>query len=107
MRRRLALAGLVLAVVAAALWAVRRDRTPPHYTGFVEGEERVIRSEVTGRVLEVPFAEGAQVPANAVLARLDNADIQTRLAAKHEELDVAEADMRRQQQQVELSDSTW
>ena len=107
MRRRLALAVLVLAVVAAAVWVVRRDRTPPHYTGFVEGEERVIRSEVTGRVLEVPFAEGAQVPANAVLARLDNADIQTRLAAKHEELDVAEADIRRQQQQVELSESTW
>src|SRR5438876_10871478 len=103
MRRRLALAGLVLAVVAAALWAVRRDRRPPHYTGFVEGEERVIRSEVTGRVLEVPFSEGAQVPPNAVLARLDNADIRTRLAAKHEELDVASADMRRQQQQVELS----
>src|SRR5436309_15504658 len=107
MRRRVTLAVLVLAVVAAALWAVRRDRTPPHYTGFVEGEERVIRSEVTGRVLEVPFAEGAQVPANAVLARLDKADIQTRLVAKHEELDVAEADIRRQQQQVELSESTW
>ena len=107
MRRRLALAVLVLAVVAAAVWVVRRDRTPPHYTGFVEGEERVIRSEVTGRVLEVPFAEGAQVPADAVLARLDNADIQTRLVAKHEELDVAEADIRRQQQQVELSESTW
>jgi len=27
--------------------------------------------------------------------------------AKHEELDVAEADIRRQQQQVELSESTW
>jgi len=107
MRRRLALAVLVLAVVAAAVWVVRRDRTPPHYTGFVEGEERVIRSEVTGRVLAVIFAEGAQVPPNAVLARLDPADIQTRLVAKHEELDVAEADIRRQQQQVELSESTW
>src|SRR5439155_1107259 len=102
-----ALAVLVLAGVAAAVWVVRRDRTPPHYTGFVEGEERVIRSEVTGRVLEVIFAEGAQVPPNAVLARLDDADIQTRLLAKHEELDVAEADIRRQQQQVELSESTW
>ena len=32
-------------------------RGTPHYTGFVEGEERVVRSEVTGRVLEVKFAE--------------------------------------------------
>src|SRR5207247_9266905 len=77
------------------------------YTGFVEGEERASRGEVTGRVLAVSFAEGAQVPPNAVLARLDPADIQTRLVAKHEELDVAEADIRRQQQQVELSESTW
>src|SRR5439155_22157416 len=93
--------------VAAALLAVRRDRTPPHYTGFVEGEERVIRSEVTGRVLEVPFAEGAQVPANAVLARLDDADIQTRLVAKHEELYVAVAGIRREQPQVALSEGSW
>ena len=107
MRRRLVLAGVAVAVVAAAVWVVRRDRTPPHYTGFVEGEERNIRSEVTGRVLEVPFAEGAEVPANAVLARLDDADIRTHLAAKREELAVAEADIRRQQQQIELSESTW
>ncbi len=107
MRRRLGLAVLVVAVVVAAAWIVRRDRSPLHYTGFVEGEERNIRSEVTGRVLEVPFVEGAQVPANAVVARLDDADIQTRLAAKREELAVAEADIRRQQEQIDLSEGTW
>ena len=34
-----------------------------YYTGVVEGEERVIRSEVSGRVLEVAFGEGDAVPA--------------------------------------------
>src|ERR671931_7898 len=106
-RRRLLLALVAAAAVGTAVWALRREGRPPHYTGFVEGEERIVRSEVTGRVLEVPFAEGAQVPANAVVARLDDADIRTRLNAKHEELDVAEADIRRQQEQVELSDRTW
>jgi len=95
--RRLALAGLVLPWCGGVV-AVRRDRTPPHYTGFVEARSASSAAS-DGRVLEVPFAEGVQVPANAVLARLDNADIQTRLVAKHEELDVAEADIRRQQQQ--------
>ena len=36
-----------------ALVALGCGRSEPHYTGFVEGEERTIRSEVTGRVLEV------------------------------------------------------
>jgi multidrug resistance efflux pump len=107
MRRRLPLVALVLLVVAGAAWWLRADHTPPHYTGFVEGEERVIRSEVVGRVREVLFAEGAHLPADAVLVRLDDDDIRTRLAAKGEELDVAEADIRRQAEQIELSESTW
>ena len=58
-----------------------------HYTGFVEGEERVLRSEVTGRVLEVAFAEGdavavdfedlvERVPAEADGARLRGAAVE-------------------------------
>jgi len=107
MKRRLVLAGLVVILVAVAVWAVRRDRVPPHYTGFVEGEERVVRSEVTGRVLEVFFGEGAQVPASAILVRLDDADMRTRLAAKREELQVVEADIRQQQEQIGLTENTW
>ena len=45
MPRRILIAVAVLAaaaVVAVLVW--RRDRGVPHYTGVVEGEERVIRS---------------------------------------------------------------
>ena len=80
MPRRVLIVVAVLAVAAvAAVLVWRRDRGTPHYTGFVEGEERVIRSEVAGRVLEVAFAEGDSVPADAVVARLDDRDI----AAQH------------------------
>ena len=58
---------VLLAAVVAAVWFVRRDSRAVYYTGFVEGEERVIRSEVVGRVLEVAFAEGAAVPPNSVV----------------------------------------
>ena len=107
MSRRILVATAVLAVIVAGLWYLRRDHGPPHYTGFVEDEERVLRSEVTGRVGAVAFAEGAAVPANAVVAHLDDDDIRTRLDAKRHELDVLEADIGRQVEQVALVERTW
>lgn len=95
---------LLLAFVAAV--AACGDGAD-HYTGFVEGEERVLRSEVTGRVLEVAFVEGDAVPADAVVARLDDADIRTRLAAKERERAVLEADARTADERVLLERSTW
>jgi len=108
MRKRIVPAAVVLVLlVVAGVWWARRNQRPPYYTGFVEGEERVLRSEVNGRVLEVAFAEGARVPADAVVARLDDADIQTRLKAKQQELAVADADVRAQEERIRLTQSTW
>ncbi len=98
---------LLVAAGTAAFFYVRGDQAPPHYTGFVEGEERILRSEVSGRVLEVSFAEGDRVPANAVIARLDDADIAARIHSKEEELSVVDAEMRTQSERVEVVDSTW
>ncbi|HVM95928.1 MAG TPA: HlyD family efflux transporter periplasmic adaptor subunit [Candidatus Acidoferrales bacterium] len=98
---------VVAAIVAGAVWYLRRDNGPRHFTGFVEGEERVIRSEVSGRVLEVRFAEGAKVPANEVLAVLDDRDIAARLQSKQEEIDVLQADIRTQEDRVTLTEATW
>ena len=95
----------VLGVAAAAAW--RHRSGPVHYTGFVEGEERILRSEVTGRVVEVTFEEGETVPPNAVVARLADDDIQSRLAAKRQQIVVQESDIRRQEEQVGLVESTW
>ena len=78
MPKKLVVALLLLAAAGAAGYAyLDRGNRPNHYTGFVEGEDRVLRSEVTGRVLEVIFGEGDSVPANAVVARLDERDIRT------------------------------
>ena len=106
-RRSVLVAILVVAAVATGVWLLRRDRGAPHYTGFVEGEDRVIRSEVAGRVLEVPFVEGDAVPANAVVARLDDQDIQAKVASKRQELAVLGADIATQEERVQLVQSTW
>jgi len=94
-------------LVGAGVWTVLRRDGTVHYTGFVEGEERIVRSEVVGRVLEVAFAEGDAVPAGAVLVRLDDDDVRTRLEAKRRELDVLEADVRTQEERIVLLRSTW
>ena len=108
MNRRAVLAIVALVLVAAGtVWFVHRPRGPAYYTGFVEGEERVLRSEVTGRVLEVPYAEGAAVPADGIVARLDEQDIQARLASKQHELDVLDADIRTQEERITLVQTTW
>jgi HlyD family secretion protein len=108
MRRRLVIIGVVVvAVLAVGYWRWTRSRGVLHYTGFVEGEERIIRSEVVGRVQEVAFAEGSAVGADATVAKLDDADIQTRLAAKRQELVVGDADILRQEEQISLTENTW
>lgn len=96
----------VLVVAGVVLW-LRRDGGETYYTGFVEGEERVVRSEVAGRVLEVPFAEGDVVPAGAVVAKLDDADVEARIAAKERELEMMQAEIHTQEERVALVRETW
>ena len=98
---------LVVAAIATWSWYVRRERGPAHYTGFVEGEERVIRAEVSGRVLEMRYVEGEAVPADAVLATLDDRDIRARLQSKQEEIAVLDAELQTQEERVALIEQTW
>jgi HlyD family secretion protein len=100
----------VIAAVAIALgvgiWLWRRS-DEAFYTGFVEGEERVLRSEVAGRVLEVLFSEGDAVPPDAVVARIDEADVASRIRSKQQELAVLGAQVARQEEEIALLESTW
>lgn len=54
-------------------------------TGFVEGEERIIRSKVTGRVEEAAVPEGGWVKKDALLVRIDDREIEARLAQVNSE----------------------
>jgi multidrug resistance efflux pump len=100
-----ALIAVAVAAVAALLYW-RHDRGPAHYTGFVEGEERIVRAEVTGRVLEVRFGEGAPVEANAVIALLDDRDVAARIASKGEALSVLEHEIRAQEERITMTEAT-
>jgi HlyD family secretion protein len=107
MKKPLVLLLVLAAAAGAAFWYAQRVNGTPHYTGFVEGEERVLRSEVSGRVLEVAFAEGDPVPAGAVVARLDDEGIRTQIAAQERQIAVLEADASRHEEQLRLVEGTW
>lgn len=98
---------LIVLAIGTAAWYVRGDHGPRHYTGFVEGEERIIRSEVSARVVAVKFAEGDRVPAGAVIAQLDDKAIQAQLKSKSEEIAALDADIRAQDEQITLIEATW
>jgi len=106
--RKLAVPVIVLVALAAGgVWYLRHRHAPLYYTGFVEGEERIIRSEVTGRVLQVKFAEGDTIPAEEIIVVLDDRDIQARIKSKQEEIGVLDAEQRTQAERVALVESTW
>ena len=108
MSRRVALIAFALfAVVAGALVVWKRSGGPPHYTGFVEGEERVLRSEVSARVEEVLYREGDEIPAGAVVARLDPSEIHARIASKEREIAMLERQEQQAAAQLALTAKTW
>src|SRR5215469_12700737 len=107
MRRRLLLVAVIVACALAGVLAyLRSDHGKVHFTGFVEGEERVLRSEVPARVLEVRFAEGEVIPPDAVVAQLDDAEIQARIHTKRQEIVTADADIARQEEQLAMVEQT-
>lgn len=103
---------LVLLVVAAiaglaAAWRFQHPAPPPHYTGVVEGEERILRAEVAGRILEVKQREGETVEAGAIVASFDDTGIRAQIATKEQELAVHDAQIRAQRERIELVQTTW
>lgn len=83
MRKALVILPLAAAVVAYGYWRYG----PPGgkagagelvLTGFIEAEERVLRSEVTGRIVEVLVREGDPVEKGTVLVRIDPRDAASR-----------------------------
>ncbi len=100
---------LVLLAGGAAFAALRfgESALPRHYTGFVEGEERILRAEVAGRIVAIEAEEGAPVAAGAVVARFDDGDIQARLATKRQALVVVDAQIRAEEERIALLETTW
>lgn len=96
MRRRIAIAGGVLVVLIAVVWAVsawvsHRDRF--EYSGTVETREIQIGSKVGGRVTEVAVEEGQIVKAGSVLVRFECDELKAQRTQAAAAMEQAQADL--------------
>ncbi|HEX6790747.1 MAG TPA: efflux RND transporter periplasmic adaptor subunit [Candidatus Krumholzibacteria bacterium] len=67
--------------------------------GTILANERVdVRSEISGRVVAIPFKEGERVKKGALLVKIDDSELRARLARSQSELDIAKKEAARQEE---------
>jgi HlyD family secretion protein len=71
-------------------------------TGFVEGEEKIVRSEVAGRVLAVHVREGDAVEKGTLLVEIDPRDAQSRRRQQELAIESLKAKIAQQRETVDL-----
>jgi multidrug resistance efflux pump len=97
-RKKIILIAAAVLLVATALaiyyaWSAHSARYL--YAGTIETREIQIGSKVGGRVIAVPYEEGAQVKAGALLVRFEADDLKTQRAQAVAAVDQAQANLDR------------
>ena len=97
-RKKIIIIAAAVLLVAASLaiyyaWAAHSARYL--YAGTVETREIQIGSKVGGRVIAVPYDEGAQVKAGALLVRFESDDLKDQRAQAAAAVDQAQANLDR------------
>jgi len=97
-------------LVAGASWIAFEALRPPGLSagilngnGHIEGTEVAVSAEVSGQVVESRLEEGKAVVAGDLLVRLDDADLQARLAQAQAETEA----LRQTQERLGLELDTW
>jgi multidrug resistance efflux pump len=109
MKKPLLVLLLLLLAAGAGAFYYQRMRRPDRlaFTGFVEGEEKVIKSEIAGRVMNVTFTDGSRVRANEVLAEIDARDYQSQVAQQELNLELLKAKIHQADNQLALTRDTY
>ena len=110
MGKRLPLLLLVLILGGGFYWYhVRQTRQTGRlsFTGVVEGEEKVIRSEITGRVQTVTFTDGSRVKTDDVLAEVDARDYRSQVAQQELNLGLLRAKIQQAETQLTWARDTY
>ena len=109
MKKRLPFLLLLLIAIGVGVFFYTR----PHknegisFTGFVEGEEKVIKSERSGRVETVSFTDGSRVQAGDILAEIDAREYQSQVVQQELSLELRTAKIHQLENQLALVRDTY
>lgn len=107
-KRLLLLVLLLLGIGASGLYYRRTHQNGgPTFTGFVEGEERVIKSEIAGRVNTVTFTDGSPIKTGDTLAEIDARDYRSQVTQQELNLEVLKAKIQQAENQLALARETY
>jgi HlyD family secretion protein len=99
---------LLIAGGGYAWWYQHSHRpTQLSFTGFVEGEEKVIKSEISGRVMNVTFTDGTQIKQGDVLAEVDARDYRSQVAQQELNLGLLQAKIQQAETQLTWTRDTY
>lgn len=109
MKKRLPFVLLILVAIGVGVFLYMRADNDDQlsFTGFVEGEEKVIKSEISGRVEEVAFTDGSQVQHNDILAEIDAREYRSQVVQQELSLELRKAKIRRLETQLALAQDTY
>lgn len=107
--KKLPIIVLILLAAGAGAWWRYYPRHPDQlfFTGFVEGEEKIIKSEISGRVMNVTFTDGARVKQGEVLAEVDARDYQSQVTQQELNIALLKAKIQQAETQLALARDTY
>lgn len=107
--KKLPIIVLILLAAGAGAWWRYYPRHPDQlfFTGFVEGEEKIIKSEISGRVMNVTFTDGVRVKQGEVLAEVDARDYQSQVTQQELNIALLKAKIQQAKTQLALARDTY
>jgi HlyD family secretion protein len=99
MKRMIPVVILLAAAIAASVYYYQRlmDKPAPvnqlTLSGNIEAHESLVGFKAPGRIVELPVEEGQQVAQGALLARIDNADLQQKVRVDEATVRVRESSL--------------